>query len=131
MYRNKVGSRPTAEEIIITSEVKTAVHSGKSIDDNGTGLWVNRYQRIPSSRADQWSTSCVQTPFPVPVITYRPTVLPAKMDQFTRVLMTMANIEQDGTVPSKSYDRQWDHQRACCSVKVVWWKKQNSQIHAY
>ena len=35
VYRNKVGSRPTAEEIITTDEVKTAVHSGKSIEDNG------------------------------------------------------------------------------------------------
>ena len=93
VYRSKVGSRPTAEEIINTDEVKTAVHSGTM----ETGLSVIRYQRIPSSRSgDQWSTSCVQTPLPVPVTTYTPTVLPAKMDLSTRVLMTMANMEQDG-----------------------------------
>ena len=33
--RNKIGSRPTAEEIITTDVVKAAVHSGKSIEDNG------------------------------------------------------------------------------------------------
>ena len=35
VYRNKIGSRPTAEEIITTDVVKAAVHSGKSIEDNG------------------------------------------------------------------------------------------------
>ena len=35
VYRNKIGSRPTAEEILTTDVVKAAVHSGKSIEDNG------------------------------------------------------------------------------------------------
>ena len=59
----------------------------------GQSVPADSFKQVRRSMVDKVS---VQTPFPVPVITHRPTVLPAKMDQFTRVLMTMANMEQDG-----------------------------------
>ena len=56
VYRNKVGLKSIAEEKITTSELKTAVHSGKSIDDNG-----NRFmgQSVPADSFKQVRRSMV------------------------------------------------------------------------
>ena len=35
VYRDKVGSRPTADEVISPDQVKVSITSGKSIEDNG------------------------------------------------------------------------------------------------
>lgn len=81
-----------AEEIITTDEVKWQLTKGSSSRTMEIG-----YSVPTSSRSgDQLSTLCVQIPLPVPVITYTPTVLPAKMDLSSRVLKTIANMEQNG-----------------------------------
>lgn len=36
VYRDKVGSRPTADQIFIDDEVSMTVNSGKSIEENGS-----------------------------------------------------------------------------------------------
>ena len=35
VYRDKLGSRPTADEVINGDEVKTVISTGKSVKDNG------------------------------------------------------------------------------------------------
>ena len=35
VYRDKLGSRPTADEVINGDEVKTVISTGKSVADNG------------------------------------------------------------------------------------------------
>ncbi|XP_078320130.1 uncharacterized protein LOC111114097 [Crassostrea virginica] len=44
VYRDKLGSRPTADKIIKGDEVKTVISTGKSVEDNR-----NRYKQIRKS----------------------------------------------------------------------------------
>ena len=59
VYRNKVGSRPTAEEIITTDEVKTAVHSGKSIEFIGHSVPADSFKQVRRSMVDIMRTDTV------------------------------------------------------------------------
>ena len=81
VYRNKIGSRPTAEEIITTDVVKAAVHSGKSIEDNGNRfighlVAADSFKQARRSMVDIMRTDTVAS-VSHNIYAYR---LPAKMD---------------------------------------------------
>lgn len=85
MYRNKVGLKPTAEEIITADEVKTAYSSG-----NRNRFVGHSVPADPSSRPeDQLSISCV--PMPVSIITFT-----SQGGLSKRAWTTMVNMDQNG-----------------------------------